>query len=146
LLVWQARKIVIDPALLGCDGERQTTEAKAEAKATAGPSTPFGAKNAPNYAQDDRFVVVLSSYLTFVVVLSFHLTSMSRLPHLDRLCIGSDDPDADFPRLCLCVLWIFEDDPIVLPCGVGLRKLPGSCALNRFGFGIRGIARQGKKN
>ena len=136
MLVWQAREIVIGPARLGCDGERQTTEAKAEAKATAGPSTPFGAKNAPNYAQDDRFVVVLS----------FHLTSMSRLPHLDRLCIGSDDPDADFPRLCLCVLWIFEDDPIVLPCGVGLRKLPGSCALNRFGFGIRGIARQGKKN
>jgi hypothetical protein len=29
-----------------------------KAKATAGPSTPFGAKNAQNSAQDDSFMVV----------------------------------------------------------------------------------------
>jgi hypothetical protein len=32
----------------------------AKTKATAGPSTPFGAKNAPNSAQDDRFVEMRS--------------------------------------------------------------------------------------
>jgi hypothetical protein len=40
--------------------EKTRTKANATAKGTAGPSTHFGAKNAPNFAQDDRFVVVLT--------------------------------------------------------------------------------------
>src|ERR1035437_5158164 len=33
---------------------------KTKTKSTAGPSTPFGATNAPNYAKDDNYVVVQS--------------------------------------------------------------------------------------
>jgi hypothetical protein len=39
------------PALLDC-------KRKTDAKATAGPSTAFGAKSAPNSAQDDSYAVI----------------------------------------------------------------------------------------
>jgi hypothetical protein len=40
---------IVDSAFLGCRGD-------AKAEATAGPSTLFGARNAPNSAQDDNAV------------------------------------------------------------------------------------------
>jgi hypothetical protein len=36
--------------------KKQKQEQKQKTKTTAGPSTAFGAKYAPNFAQDDRFL------------------------------------------------------------------------------------------
>ena len=44
--------LIIGPAPFGL----KRTKARAKAKAAAGPSTTFGAKSAPNSAQDDRSV------------------------------------------------------------------------------------------